>query len=71
MAIDIIHEIFSGVQVEWERTARVAHPTMTVDETTTGDEILTFNQRDMSDDYYGPAVERLKQRLLQFKTENQ
>ena len=71
MAIDVIREIFPGVQVEWERTQRVSNPTMTIDETTTGDEILTFNQRDMSDDYYGPGVEQLKQKLQQFKTENQ
>ena len=70
MAIDIIHEVFPGVQVEWERTARVANPTMTVDETTSGDEIATFIQRDMSDDFLGPGVEELKAALKKHKEEN-
>ena len=67
MAIDIIHETFPGAEVEWERTVRVANPQMTVDETTSGDEILTFPQRDMSDDYYGPGVEELRRKLTEYK----
>ena len=70
MAIDIIHEVFPGVEVEWERTARVSKPTMTVDETTSGDEIATFTQRDMSDDYRGPGVDELKAALQKHKEEN-
>jgi hypothetical protein len=67
MAIDLIHEVFPGAEVEWERTARVAKPMMTVDESTSGDEILTFSQRDMSDDFRGPGVDDLKQKLLELK----
>jgi hypothetical protein len=67
MAIDLILEVFPGAEVEWERTARVAKPTMTVDESTSGEEILTFSQRDMSDDFRGPGVDDLKQKLLAFK----
>lgn len=67
MAIDLIHEVFPGAEVEWERTARVAKATMTVDESTSGEEILTFLQRDMSDDFRGPGVDNLKQKLLEFK----
>jgi len=70
MAIDIIHEYFPGVQVEWERTDRVRNPTMTVDETTSGDEIATFTQRDMSDDYRGPGVDDLRAALQKYKKEN-
>lgn len=70
MAIDVIHEVFPGARVEWERTARVNKPQMTVDETTSGDEILTFNQRDMSDDYYGPSVDELRKMLRQYKDTN-
>ena len=70
MAIDIIHEVFPGVQVEWERTARVAKPMMTIDETTSGEEIATFLQRDMSDDFLGPGVDELKAALQKHKDEN-
>lgn len=70
MAIDIIHEIFPGVEVTWERTPRVAKPTMTVDETTSGNEIATFTQRDMSDDYLGPGVDELKAALQKHKEGN-
>ena len=70
MAIDIIHEVFPGVQVEWEKTARVSNATMTVDETTSGDEVVTFTQRDMSDDYRGPGVDELKAALQKHKEEN-
>ena len=70
MAIDIIHEVFPGTQVEWERTPRVGKPMMTVDETTSGDEIATFLQRDMSDDFYGPGVDQLKEALIAYKKEN-
>jgi len=66
MAIDIIHEVFPGVQVDWERTPRVRNATMTVDETTSGDEIATIPQRDMSDDYRGPGVEELKRSLQDY-----
>lgn len=71
MAIDVIHEVFPGAQVEWQRTDRVPNPQMTVDETTTGDEILTFRQRDMSDDFFGPGVADLKRSLQQFKANNE
>jgi hypothetical protein len=67
MAIDLIHEVFPGAEVEWERTARVAKPTMTVDESSSGEEISTFLQRDMSDDFRGPGVDDLKRKLLEFK----
>ena len=67
MAMDIIHEIFPGVQVEWERTPRVSRPLMVVDETTSGNEIASFNQRDMSDEYYGPGVDLLRQNLIKYK----
>ena len=70
MAIDIIRDVFPGVQVEWERTPRVSKPTMTVDETTSGDEIATFAQRDMSDDYRGPGVDELIAALKAYKKEN-
>lgn len=72
MAIDIVHEVYPGVQVEWERTARVSNPTMTCHETTSGggNEIATFPQRDMSDDYRGPGVDQLKAALLKHKEEN-
>ena len=70
MAIDVIHEVFPGAQVEWQRTDRKPNPQMTIDETTTGEEILTFNQRDMSDDYLGPGVDELKAKLREFKEDN-
>lgn len=70
MAIDIIHEVFPGTQVEWERTARVAKPVMVVDETTSGDEIAAIVQREMSDDFRGPGVEELKAALEKYKKEN-
>lgn len=71
MAIDVIHEVFPGAQVEWQRTERVSHPKMTVDETTGGEEILTFRQRDMSDDFFGPGVADLKKSLQNFKAANE
>ena len=43
---------------------------MTVDETTSGDEIATFTQRDMSDDYRGPGVDELRAALQKYKKEN-
>ena len=67
MAIDVIHEVFPGAKVEWQRTDRVAQPKMTVDETTNGDGVLTFPQRDMSDDYFGPGVTALKKKLEELK----
>lgn len=67
MAIDVIHDVFPGVKVQWERTARVAKPMMTIDETTSGDEIHTFPQQDMSDDLYGPGVDELRAKLKQYK----
>jgi hypothetical protein len=67
MAIEIIHDVFPGVQVQWERTPRVANPMMTINETRSGDEIHTFPQRDMSDDFYGPGVDELRARLKQHK----
>ena len=63
MAIDVIREVFPDAEVQWERTARVPVSRMTVDDTESGDEILTFLQRDMSDDFYGPAVDELRLRL--------
>lgn len=57
-------------KIDPQRTARVAKPTMTVDETTSGDEIATFTQRDMSDDYRGPGVDELRAALQKFKDEN-
>jgi hypothetical protein len=70
MAIDMIHEVFPGAAVAWERTARAATPTMTVDETTSGDEIATFVQRDMSDDYRGPGVDALRAKLVEYQKAN-
>ena len=70
MCIDLIHEVFPDAKVEWQRTARVAKPMMTVDDTMSGDEILTFAQRDMSDDYLGPGVAQLKEALLAHKAAN-
>jgi hypothetical protein len=67
MCIDVIHEVFPGAAVEWQRTDRVAKPMMTVDDTLSGDEVLTFLQRDMSDQYFGPAVAELKQALIAHK----
>ena len=70
MAIDIIHETFPGSQVEWERTPRVANPIMVIDETTSGDEIASFTQKDMSDHFRGPGVGLLKKNLVQYKSDN-
>jgi len=70
MCIDIIHETFPNAVVEWERTPRVSNPQMTVDETTSGDEILTFTQRDMSDDYLGNGVDALRKALQKYRAEN-
>lgn len=70
MAIDIIHETFPGALVEWERTSRVPQPIMVIDETTSGDEIASFRQIDMSDDFLGPGVELLRQNLIQYKKEH-
>ena len=67
MCIDIIHEVFPDAKVEWQRTARVAVPKMTVDDTMSGEEICTFPQRDMSDEYYGPGVTQLKEALQAHK----
>jgi hypothetical protein len=67
MAIDVIHEVFPGAKVEWQRTDRVPVPQMTVDETTSGEEILTFQQRDMSDDYLGHGVAELRTMLIRMK----
>ena len=69
MAIDIIHEVFPGTAVAWERTPRVRRPQMTVDETTSGSKILTFTQQDMSDDLRVPGVDNLKAALEKFKRE--
>ena len=70
MCIDVIHEVFPGAGVEWERTPRVSKPMMTVDDTLSGDEIHTFLQQDMSDDYLGPGVAELKEKLLAHKKAN-
>lgn len=70
MAIDVIHEVFPGAEVAWQRTDRVANPQMTIDEVTSGEEILTFRQRDMSDQYLGPGVAELKRKLEEFKEAN-
>ena len=43
---------------------------MTVDETTSGDEIATFTQRDMSDDFRGPGVDQLKDALKKYQAEH-
>ncbi|GFH44307.1 predicted protein [Chaetoceros tenuissimus] len=67
MCIDVIHEIFPGAEVEWERTERVQVPMMTVDETKSGKQILTFDQNEMSDDMYGPSVDMLRQKLKEIK----
>lgn len=67
MAIDIIRIVFPGCRVEWERTPRVSKPIMTVEETTSGEEVATFVQRDMSDDYRGPGVDLLKESLIKLK----
>jgi hypothetical protein len=70
MAIDIIHEVFPGSHVEWERTARARNPIMVVDETSSGHEVAAFKQRDMSDDYRGPGVDELKAALKNYKKEH-
>lgn len=67
MAIDIIHEIFPGTKVEWERTARVSKPMMTINEINSDETICTIVQQDMSDDLYGPGVEQLKEALQKLK----
>lgn len=67
MCIEVIHEIFPGAEVEWERTDRVRTPMMTVEEVLSGDEILTFIQKDMSDQYYGPGVDELRNKLRELK----
>ena len=43
---------------------------MTVDETTSGDEIATFTQKDMSDDFRGPGVDELRAALQKYEEEN-
>lgn len=70
MAIDIVNESFPGVAVEWERTSRVPKPIMVIEEITSGDEIASFQQIDMSDDFLGPGVELLRKNLLQYKKEH-
>jgi hypothetical protein len=67
MCIDVIHEVFPGAAVAWERSPRVAKPMMTVDDTLSGDEVLTFLQRDMSDEHFGPGVAALKEALVAHK----
>lgn len=71
MAIDVIRDVYPDATVEWERTARVSVPKMTIDEVTTGEEIHTLIQRDMSDDYRGPGVDELIAKLKQFKQDNE
>ncbi len=39
----------------------------TVDETLSGKEVLTFVQKDMSDQYYGPGVDELRNKLRELK----
>ena len=41
--------------------------TRTVDNTKTGDEIITFVQKDMSDHFYGPGADSLKAKLRELK----
>ena len=67
MAIEKIHDVFPGVKVEWQRTARVPQPQMVVEETTSHKTIAAFPQEHMSDDLYGPGVEELQAALKQFK----
>jgi len=38
-----------------------------VEEVLSGDEILTFIQKDMSDQYYGPGVDELRNKLRELK----
>jgi len=70
MAIEIIHETFPGSLVEWERTSRVPNPFMVIGETKSGDEIASFNQRDMSDQFRGPGVDMLRRNLIAYKKNN-
>lgn len=67
MAIEIIREIFPGAEIAWERTSRVSKPMMTVAETNSGKHVLTLLQRDMSDDFRGPGVDELQQKLMDLK----
>ena len=43
----------------------------TVDETLSGKEVLTFVQKDMSDQYYGPGVDELRNKLRELKGSTQ
>jgi len=70
MCIEVIHEIFPGAEVEWERTDRVRTPMMTVVENLSGEKVLSFIQKDMSDQYYGPGVDELRKKLRELKDSN-
>jgi hypothetical protein len=39
----------------------------TVDETSGGEEILSFLQKEMSDDYHGPSVDKLRSKLRELQ----
>ena len=39
----------------------------TVDETLSGNEVITFIQKDMSDQFYGPGVDGLRKKLRELK----
>eukprot|EP00241_Pyramimonas_parkeae_P014261 CAMPEP_0114246718 /NCGR_PEP_ID=MMETSP0058-20121206/12627_1 /TAXON_ID=36894 /ORGANISM="Pyramimonas parkeae, CCMP726" /LENGTH=71 /DNA_ID=CAMNT_0001359953 /DNA_START=203 /DNA_END=418 /DNA_ORIENTATION=+ len=67
MAIDIVRDVFPGVEVAWERTALVSRPKLSVYETTKGSEIISVPQRDMSDEYLGDGVLDFKKALEEFK----
>ena len=56
-----------------QRTARVNNPTMTVttiDKDDDEEDIATFTQKHMSDDYRGPGVDQLRAALQRFKQDN-
>ena len=42
-------------------------PNRSVENVTSGEDILTFLQKDMSDQYYGPGAEALKLKLKELK----
>lgn len=43
---------------------------MVIGETKSGDEIASFNQRDMSDQFRGPGVDMLRKNLIDYKKNN-
>jgi len=64
----MIQEVFPSADVTWTRKdPRVPQPRLIVS-TSTGVEVANIAQFDMSDEFRGPGVEEVAQRLKLFKS---